>query len=49
MRSTKIIVIEAIERPNFWNTTPIVIVEGLAIDVEISIPITTLTQEAPQS
>jgi len=40
---------KAIERPNFWDTTPIAIIEGLAVGVEISIPITTLAQEAPQS
>lgn len=48
-RSTKMTVTEAAEPPNFWDTTPIATIEGLAADVEISIPITTLAQEAPQS
>ena len=40
---------KAAERPNFWDTTPIATIEGLAAGVEIFISITTLTQEAPQS
>ncbi len=42
-------VTEAAERPNFWDTTPIATIEGLAAGVELSIPITALAQEAPQS
>ncbi len=47
--STKMTVTEAAERSNFWDTTPIATIEGLAAGVDISIPITTLAQEAPQS
>ena len=48
-RSIKMAVTEAAERPNLWDTTPIATIEGLAAGVEISIPITTLAEEAPQS
>jgi len=48
-RSTRMTVTEAAECPNFWDTTPIATIEGLAVGVEISIPITTLAQEAPQN
>ena len=41
-RSTKMTVTEAAERLNFWDTTPITTIEGLAAGVDISIPITTL-------
>lgn len=40
---------EAAERPNFWDMTPIATIEGFAAGVEISIPITTVAQEALQS
>jgi len=43
-RSTRMSVTEAAERPNFWDTTPIATIEGLAAGVEISIPITTLAR-----
>ena len=48
-RSTKMTVTEAAKRPNFWDTTPIATIEGLAAGVEISVPITTVAQQAPQS
>ncbi len=40
-------IIEVVERLNFWDTTFIVIIEGLAIDVELFISIMALAQEAP--
>jgi hypothetical protein len=42
-------VTEASEVPELWGTTPIATIEGFAAGVAISIPITTLAQEAPQS
>ena len=47
--STRITVMKAAKYPNFWDTTPIATIEGFAASVEISIPITTVAQEAPQS
>ena len=48
-RSIRITVIKAAEHLNFQNTTPITIIKEFAASVEISIPITTVAQEAPQS
>lgn len=48
-RSTKMTVTKATRRPSSWDTTPIATIEGLAIGVEIFIPITTLAQESPQN
>jgi hypothetical protein len=48
-RSTKMTVTEASDFPEVWDPTPIATVDGFAADVAISIPITMLAQEAPQS
>lgn len=47
--STQMTVREATKLSNIWETTPITIIEGLVAGIEISIPITTLAHDAPQS
>ena len=48
-RSTQITVKGAAQIPNFWETTPVATIKGLVAGVEISVPITILSQETPQS
>lgn len=48
-RATRMTVMEAAKRWNFWDTTPVATIEGVAASIKISILITTLIQEALQS
>ena len=48
-RFIRMTITKAIEHSSFWNTTFIVIIEGFAVDDEIFVSITILTQKAFQS
>ncbi|KAL2056554.1 hypothetical protein ABVK25_002948 [Lepraria finkii] len=48
MRSTRMSVVEGDKRKNRWDSKSIATIEGFAAGIEISVPITVLTQETPQ-